>query len=90
MESILEDQRRLFEERERIEEALVKEMMAKKISVSDLNTKLNYVNIIIGFLYQQKHRESINSDHRIKILLDVSNFIKYFVKTSSSLSDNEL
>jgi hypothetical protein len=34
MDSILEDQRKLHEERERIEEALVKEMMSKKSSVS--------------------------------------------------------
>ncbi|KAI1294781.1 Splicing factor 3A subunit 3 [Halotydeus destructor] len=48
MESILEKQRNLHEERERIQDTMVKEMIAKKVT----------------------HREQINSDHRIKILLD--------------------
>lgn len=34
MDTVLEQQRKLFEERERIEDALVKEMMLKKNSVS--------------------------------------------------------
>lgn len=50
MESILEQQRRYHEERERLMDAMVKEMLHKKVS----------------------HREVINSDHRLKLLLDVS------------------
>ena len=34
MDSILEDQRKLHEERERLEDALVKEKMLKKTTVS--------------------------------------------------------
>ena len=36
MESVLEEQRRIHEERERLEEAVVKEKMLKKNSVSIL------------------------------------------------------
>lgn len=49
MESILEQQRRYHEERERLMDAMVKEMLHKKVA----------------------HREIINSDHRLKLLLDV-------------------
>ncbi|CAG2181974.1 unnamed protein product, partial [Oppiella nova] len=48
METMLEQQRRYHEERERLEEAMVKENMTKKSS----------------------NRDQINSDHRLKILLD--------------------
>ncbi|XP_054160951.1 splicing factor 3A subunit 3-like [Oppia nitens] len=48
METLLEQQRRYHEERERIEDSMVKEQMAKKSS----------------------NRDQINSDHRLKILLD--------------------
>ncbi|XP_071455361.1 splicing factor 3A subunit 3 [Hetaerina americana] len=48
METILEQQRRYHEERERLMDAMVKEMLHKKTS----------------------YRESINSDHRLKMLLD--------------------
>lgn len=48
METILEQQRRCHEERERLIDAMVKEMLHKK----------------------QGHRESINSEHRLKMLLD--------------------
>jgi hypothetical protein len=50
MESILEQQRRYHEERERLMDAMVKEMLHKKMG----------------------NREIINSDHRLKMLLDVS------------------
>ncbi|XP_075217384.1 splicing factor 3a subunit 3 noi [Lycorma delicatula] len=48
METILEQQRRYHEERERLMDAMVKEMLHKKSS----------------------YRETINSDHRLKMLLD--------------------
>uniref|UniRef100_A0A170UYU1 Splicing factor 3a subunit 3 n=1 Tax=Triatoma infestans TaxID=30076 RepID=A0A170UYU1_TRIIF len=48
METILEQQRRYHEERERLMDAMVKEMLHKKSS----------------------YREQINSDHRLKLLLD--------------------
>ncbi|CAB3377359.1 Hypothetical predicted protein [Cloeon dipterum] len=48
MESILEQQRRYHEERERLMDAMVKEMLHKKLG----------------------NREIINSDHRLKMLLD--------------------
>ena len=48
METILEQQRRYHEERERLMDAMVKEKLYKKAG----------------------HREAINSDHRLKILLD--------------------
>lgn len=48
METILEQQRRYHEERERLMDAMVKEQLHKKPG----------------------HRESINSEHRLKILLD--------------------
>lgn len=48
METILEQQRRYHEERERLMDAMVKEMLHKKSS----------------------YREQINSDHRLKMLLD--------------------
>lgn len=48
METILEQQRRYHEERERLMDAMVKEMLHKKSS----------------------YREVINSDHRLKMLLD--------------------
>ncbi|KAB0802975.1 hypothetical protein PPYR_05161 [Photinus pyralis] len=48
METILEQQRRYHEERERLVDAMVKEMLHKKIS----------------------HREVINSDYRLKYLID--------------------
>lgn len=48
METILEQQRRYHEERERLMDAMVKEMLHKKTSF----------------------REAINSDHRLKMLLD--------------------
>ncbi|RZF41487.1 hypothetical protein LSTR_LSTR000201 [Laodelphax striatellus] len=48
METILEQQRRYHEERERLMDAMVKEMLHKKSSF----------------------RDTINSDHRLKILLD--------------------
>ena len=48
METILEQQRRYHEERERLIDAMVKEMLHKKPG----------------------HRESINSEHRLKMLLD--------------------
>ncbi|XP_068977944.1 splicing factor 3A subunit 3 [Bombus flavifrons] len=48
METILEQQRRYHEERERLMDAMVKEMLYKKPG----------------------HRESINSEHRLKMLLD--------------------
>lgn len=48
METILEQQRRYHEERERLMDSMVKEMLHKKNS----------------------YREQINSDHRLKILLD--------------------
>ncbi|XP_003383664.1 PREDICTED: splicing factor 3A subunit 3-like [Amphimedon queenslandica] len=57
MESILEDQRKLHEERERLEDALVKEKMLKKTTV----------------------REKINSEHRMRYLIDRT------VETSSQL-----
>nr|CAD7263075.1 unnamed protein product [Timema shepardi] len=50
METILEQQRRYHEERERLLDAMVKEMLHKKSG----------------------YREIINSDHRLKMLLDVS------------------
>jgi len=48
METLLEQQRRYHEERERLIDTMVKEMLYKKPS----------------------HREQINSDHRLRILLD--------------------
>lgn len=48
METILEQQRRRHEERERLTDAMSKEMLHKKGT----------------------HREVINSDHRLKMLLD--------------------
>ncbi|KYN15718.1 Splicing factor 3A subunit 3 [Trachymyrmex cornetzi] len=48
METILEQQRRYHEERERLMDAMVKEMLHKKAG----------------------HRENINSEHRLKMLLD--------------------
>lgn len=54
METILEQQRRYHEERERLVDAMVKEMLHKKTS----------------------YREAINSDHRLKLLLD-----QYMVST---------
>lgn len=54
MESYLEDHRLLHEERERIENAMVRELIVKKTT----------------------HRENINSDHRVKYLLDVSICVK--------------
>ena len=48
MESLLEQQRRYLEERDRYMEAMVHEMMAAK----------------------KTHKEQINSDHRVRILLD--------------------
>ncbi|XP_054258220.1 splicing factor 3A subunit 3 [Macrosteles quadrilineatus] len=48
METILEQQRRYHEERERLMDSMVKEMLHKKSG----------------------YRESINSDHRLKMLLD--------------------
>ena len=48
MESLLEQHRRLHEEKERLEDTLVKEMLAKKAT----------------------HREQLNSEHRLKYLLD--------------------
>ena len=50
METILEQQRRYHEERERLMDAMVKEMLHKKSS----------------------YREQINSDHRLRMLLDQS------------------
>lgn len=47
METILEQQRRYHEERERLMDAMVKEMLHKKAG----------------------HRENINSEHRLKMLL---------------------
>ncbi|CAG2164329.1 unnamed protein product [Oppiella nova] len=58
METMLEQQRRYHEERERLEEAMVKENMTKKSSVSDLT------------IDETINRDQINSDHRLKILLD--------------------
>ncbi|XP_022919340.1 splicing factor 3A subunit 3 [Onthophagus taurus] len=54
METILEQQRRYHEERERLVDTMVKEMLHKKTS----------------------YREAINSDHRLKYLLD-----KYLTST---------
>uniref|UniRef100_T1J1H1 Matrin-type domain-containing protein n=1 Tax=Strigamia maritima TaxID=126957 RepID=T1J1H1_STRMM len=48
METLLEQQRRYHEERERLMDATVKEMLVKKAS----------------------HREQVNADHRLKMLLD--------------------
>lgn len=48
METLLEQQRRYHEERERLMDAMVKEVLHKKPG----------------------HRESINSEHRSKMLLD--------------------
>lgn len=48
METILEQQRRYHEERERLMDAMVKEMLHRKTG----------------------HRENINSEHRLKMLLD--------------------
>lgn len=48
MESVLEQQRRYHEERERLLDSMVKEMLLKKSS----------------------HRDNINSDHRLKMLID--------------------
>lgn len=39
MESVIEQQRRFHEERERLEEATVREMLCKKSSVSLINLK---------------------------------------------------
>lgn len=52
METLLEQQRRYHEERERIVDSMVKETIFKKTT----------------------QRETINSEHRQKILLDVCNF----------------
>lgn len=49
MESPLEDHRQLHEERERIENVIIQEMIARKNS----------------------HRDQINSDNRVKYLLEV-------------------
>lgn len=49
METILEQQRRYHEEKERLMDAMVKEMLHKKTG----------------------HRENINSEHRLKMLLDM-------------------
>lgn len=50
MESIIENQRKLHEERERTEDCIISELIYKKNS----------------------HRENVNSEHRVKLLLDVS------------------
>ncbi|XP_044742309.1 splicing factor 3A subunit 3 [Chrysoperla carnea] len=56
METILEQQRRYHEERERLMDAMVKEMLHKKTS----------------------YRDAINSDHRLKMLLE-----QYMTSTSN-------
>lgn len=69
METILEQQRRYHEERERLVDAMVKEMLHKKTSVSHkLNKNLTSHHQHL-FLFLQ-YRETINSDHRLKYLLD--------------------
>lgn len=59
MEAILEQQRRYHEERERLMDAMVKEMLYKKGG----------------------HREVVNSEHRLKILLD------HFMDSTTHLQD---
>lgn len=49
MESIIENQRKLHEERERTGECIISELIYKK----------------------NGHRENVNSEHRVKLLLDV-------------------
>lgn len=65
METILEQQRRYHEERERLVDAMVKEMLHKKASVS---TSLFAMPPF--YFFHLKYRETINSDHRLKYLLD--------------------
>ncbi|XP_053207953.1 splicing factor 3A subunit 3-like [Panonychus citri] len=60
MESIIEQQRNWHEERERVEDTMVKEMMAKKTS----------------------NKDQINSEHRLKTLLD------RYIEVSQSLIDS--
>lgn len=71
MDSILEQHRSCHEERERIENAMVRELMTKRNTVSC--PRMNDAGLFTvkqSFIIQ--HREHINSDHRIKFLLDVS------------------
>ena len=63
MDSILEDQRKLHEERERLEDALVKEKMLKKTTVSSSLHILIKAHLI-------QVREKINSEHRMRYLID--------------------
>lgn len=81
METILEQQRRYHEERERLCDSMVKEMLIKKASVSLLSSNIFVLPAGISFfiLYimtsiylSLQFRDSINSEHRLKMLLDVS------------------
>lgn len=84
METILEQQRRYHEEKERLMDAKSKEMLHKKSTVScPLNAsisttanqyrkhlQLTFSNVSYVFFWQL--REQINSDHRTRAMLDVS------------------
>lgn len=88
METILEQQRRYHEERERLMDAKTKEMLHKKstvswqlyASVSTIASQImqtrNHTFQIRSFedtlLLLLQLREQINSDHRTRAMLDVS------------------
>ena len=95
MDTVLEQQRRLHEERERVEDALMKEMILKKNSVRTSSTScplsllpsclflsLTYFSFSFSpsppssslppFLPPSQVRDQINSEHRMKGLVDRS------------------
>jgi hypothetical protein len=69
METLLEEQRRFNEERERLVDVMTKEILRKKASVCVLKT--SHIKQLIFNLWFIKNREQINSDHLIKSFLDV-------------------
>lgn len=71
METILEDQRRLHEERERLIDIQTKEILRKKATVNrHFFKKFSFKNPSKQIFFQ--NREQLNSDHLVKILWDVS------------------
>ena len=67
MDSVIEDQRIKHEERERLEDTLVKEMLAKKTTVSLIRA---CQPVPPDRRCARQHRDQINGDHRVKYLLD--------------------
>ena len=63
MDSILEDQRKLHEERERLEDALVKEKMLKMTTVS------SSLHILIKAHLITRYVRKSDSEHRMRYLI---------------------